>query len=254
MKKLIWKVEIQHKFMKLLFKKASRFLTSALMTRKKNNCFDYCIEIECNNLKITKYTIQEFLCCKNQQITVQKNLRSISFEQTYDLIFRRCMAQNNWRTWHRYLNKYIISLFYHCTKQKFVKHTFKHHSISFLNYSSSYNFEQHIYKTIKNKCSQSFITPSKTRVTNQEKKREKKREKNYQQNLQSIIQTWPRVAIDIRSLVTKTMHISQLLRCPHCHLQQSCRQGTRGSEDERIGRVNRLSSLGNGRYRSIMPF
>lgn len=86
------------------------------------------------------------------------------------------------------------------------------------------------------------------------KKEKKKREKNYQQNLQSIIQTWPRVAIDIRSLVTKTMHISQLLRCPHCHLQQSCRQGTRGSEDERIGRVNRLSSLGNGRYRSIMPF
>lgn len=178
MEKLIWKVEIQHKFMKLLFKKASRFLTSALMTRKKNNCFDYCIEIECNNLKITKYTIQEFLCCKNQQITVQKNLRSISFEQTYDLIFRRCMAQNNWRTWHRYLNKYIISLFYHCTKQKFVKHIFKSHSISFLNdYSSSYNFEQHIYKTIKNKCSQSFITPSKTRVTNQEKNRKKKERK-----------------------------------------------------------------------------
>lgn len=40
------------------------------------------------------------------------------------------------------------------------------------------------------------------------KKEKKKREKNYQQNLQSIIQTWPRVAIDIRSLVTKTMHIS----------------------------------------------
>ena len=50
------------------------------------------------------------------------------------------------------------------------------------------------------------------------------------------------------------MHISQLPRCPH--LQQCCRRGTRCGlhGTKRIGRVNRLlPSLGNGRYRSIMP-
>ena len=90
------------------------------MRKKKNNCFDYCIEIECNNLKITEvYNTRIFALQKLAPF--KKFTWHICMSKHIILYFGDVMAQNNWRTFQRGDSiftkyKYVISLFCHCTK------------------------------------------------------------------------------------------------------------------------------------------
>lgn len=70
------------------------------MRKKKNNCFDYCIEIECNNLKITEvYNTRIFALQKLAPF--KKFTWHICMSKHIILYFDDVMAQNNWRTFQR---------------------------------------------------------------------------------------------------------------------------------------------------------